>query len=327
MGESSHLNALVTLGSRSRPSSLRTVKPHLQRIAPSLNRTGLHQYIAIAVTSAVILAVAFGWHPSPTVSLGFGIAAVLVGMPHGALDVAIGPRLLHWMLFFPLYGLLFAATIATWLVAPLPSLIVFLLLSWFHFGAGDSQGWNFPSPLKALRGIATGGLVLGLPMARHYEIVTPIFSTLQRGGNRIDSSSVRAWGLLALAVAVPAAVVCAVLHLRNRDYLGAVELVLLVGLGTFASPLIAFATYFAVWHSPRHIIEAKPTRASLRGTVIATVATLIGAAAVWISMKPSIDTAIQVVFIGLAGLTVPHLLVTAGVRSGRSRRLRLRRPR
>jgi beta-carotene 15,15'-dioxygenase len=298
----------------------------LQLLARTPRTFGVwHQYIAIAVTSAVILAVAFGWHPSPTVSLMFGIAAVLIGMPHGALDVAIGPRFVHWKLFFPLYGLLFGATIAAWLAAPLPSLVAFLLLSWFHFGSGDIQGWNFPSPLKALRGIATGGLVLGLPMARHHEVVAPIFSTLQRGGSRIDSSSVRSWGLFALAIAVPAAVACAVWHLRNREYLGAVELVLLVVLGTVASPLIAFATYFAVWHSPRHIIEAKPTRASIRGTAIATVATLIAAIAVWLMMKPSIDTAIQVVFIGLAGLTVPHLLVTAGVRSGHQRIVTLRR--
>lgn len=82
----------------------------------------------------------------------------------------------------------------------------------------------------------------------------------------------------------------------------------------FATPLLSFAVYFALWHSPRHLLASGVDRRSMAPTVVATIATLGLGVGAWVLMEPATATAIRVVFIGLAALTVPHLAVTAVAR-------------
>ncbi len=279
------------------------------------DRHRFHRHVALALTTLCLVATVIGGTPSPHVSLIVGAVAVALGMPHGALDVAIGPRLMHWWVFFPGYGLLFAVTVAAWFAAPLVSLGVFLSLSWFHFGTGDASGWDLSPRLRSVRALATGGVVLGGPMACHAAVVAPLFTALQLGRREVPAATVHSWGLAMLAVAGPAALLTTAKHLLARQWSGAAEILLLVAVATSASPLITFAVYFAFWHSPRHLIEVRPTRQSLAATSVATALTLVGAFVVWWSLRPSFDSAVQVVFIGLAALTVPHLVVTMAVRN------------
>ncbi len=242
-------------------------------------------------------------------------------MPHGALDVALGPQLLHWAVFFPLYGLLAGLTVAMWFGAPPASLGLFLVLSWFHFGSGDAGGWGFGRWGSICRGAATGGLVLGLPLAAHADVVAPIFSHLLLRHGAMSVTQVQTWGFVVCAVVVPAAVLTVGAHISRRQWTGAAEIVLLCALGIVASPLVSFAVYFALWHSPRHMLEVRAGRRATIPTLIATVATIGVASFIWVRFSPEVSTAIQVVFIGLAALTVPHLLVTEGIRR-KHRRIR-----
>ena len=84
----------------------------------------------------------FSLPPSMLIALA---AVMLVGLPHGALDGAIA---LHLGLFKKkgslvrficvyLAGALMV--LVTWLTAPVFALSVFLLVSLFHFGAGDAR--------------------------------------------------------------------------------------------------------------------------------------------------------------------------------------------
>ncbi len=50
-------------------------------------------------------------------------------------------------------------------------------------------------------------------------------------------------------------------------------------------------------------------------TLAATGATIVFAALVWRFVEPSVPVATQVIFIGLAALTAPHLVVTELLRS------------
>jgi Brp/Blh family beta-carotene 15,15'-monooxygenase len=82
-------------------------------------------------------------------------------------------------------------------------------------------------------------------------------------------------------------------------------------------PLVYFVAYFCFLHSPRHLIEAarlvgigSPEQVIVRALPI-TCVTVIGAMiAVYLLPSMPLSTAtIQVVFIGLAALTVPHMLL------------------
>ncbi len=273
--------------------------------------TALHP--RVAATLSLILAVGFlaGWTPSPSFALALAVGAVVVGMPHGALDVAIGPKLLDWKVFFPLYGMAVATTIAIWFAAPRWSLVAFLALSWMHFGSGDMGDFNMDRLVRLARGAATGGLVIGLPLAVHPDVVVPIFDTLLLGRDTFTADDARLWGLVICGIAGPAAIATIAAHLLKRQWVGALEIAVIALLGVVGSPLVAFSAYFALWHSPRHLIAVAPNRRQAFPTLAATIGTLIAAVVVWSIYKPLMDTAVQVVFIGLAALTVPHLVVTA----------------
>ncbi len=273
-----------------------------------------HGPIALSVTAIAVGMTLAGWSLSPLTALIVAVVAVALGMPHGALDVTIGPRLMSWHWFFPAYGLAAALTVAGWMAAPKYGLAIFVLLSWAHFGSGDIDGWHFVRWIAVARGAATGGLVLGLPLALHADVVAPIFTTLMLNHKTFAATTSVAWGTAMLAVAVPAGTVASVAHLVTRQWAGFGELALLVALGVFATPLLSFAVYFALWHSPRHLLASGVDRRSMAPTVVATIATLGLGVGAWVLMEPATATAIRVVFIGLAALTVPHMAVTAVAR-------------
>ena len=273
-----------------------------------------HSPIALSITALAVGVTLAGWSLSPTAALIVAVGAVTLGMPHGALDVTIGPRLMNWYWFFPAYGLAAALTVAGWMAAPKYGLAIFVLLSWAHFGFGDVDGWHFVRWIAVARGAATGGLVLGLPLALHADVVAPIFNTLMLNHGTFAAGTSVVWGTAMLAVAVPAGAVAGAAHLLTRQWAGVAELALLAALGVYATPLLTFAVYFALWHSPRHLLASGVDRRSMTPTVVATIATLALGVSAWVVMEPATATAIRVVFIGLAALTVPHLAVTAVAR-------------
>ena len=101
------------------------------------------------------------------------------------------------------------------------------------------------------------------------------------------------------------------------------ELILLGFTFAFTPPLVGFAFYFCFVHSARHlqtIVDILGATASKPAILIqALVFTLAswgaGAAAFWsLSGVGSVDAALlRVVFIGLAALTLPHIVLVDGL--------------
>ena len=89
-------------------------------------------------------------------------------------------------------------------------------------------------------------------------------------------------------------------------------------------PLIYFVVYFCLLHSPRHFLltadhlKLTPLQA-LRATwpiLMSTLAMAALGALVLAVLTPAFEPAtLQIVFIGLAALTVPHMLLTAVFRT------------
>ena len=97
--------------------------------------------------------------------------------------------------------------------------------------------------------------------------------------------------------------------------LAALELATLVAVSVTAPPLVAFTVYFCVMHSPRHILR---TLARLQGgearnalamalwpmVAVGVAATLVGLLASGVPLQARV---LQIVFVGLAALTLPHM--------------------
>lgn len=299
--------------------TLPTASPSIVAPAPdSRRRQRLERNrhaVAMTVAAGSVGGTIAGWTPSPTAAVAIVIIAVSLGMPHGALDVVIGPRMARPTTFFGAYLVLAAATVLAWLMAPLLSLVTFFLASWFHFARGDAEHHRQLGSTGALVGISTAGCAIGLPLALHSETVAPVLSDLLLGTATLSSEQVAVIGAMITYPAITTGVVAGIAAIQVRRYTVVSELTAIALLAAVVHPLVSFALYFSLWHSPRHLISLDIDKRAVQPTLIATAATLLFATLIWRLVDPSVPVATQVVFIGLAALTGPHLVVTEMLRS------------
>jgi Brp/Blh family beta-carotene 15,15'-monooxygenase len=250
-----------------------------------------------------------------------GVLAALLGLPHGALDPLIARRLGLWrspwgfVRFNALYIAAVVVVVLVWLVLPALSLVLFLLVSAMHFGSD----WNMTRPAW-LRFMSGFGL-LTLPAYSHPDDVSMVYTVLAGPGGATVATA-QAW---LGPVAVIGLLLAAAVALRRRPH-EAVEIVLAGALALVAPPLIFFILYFCALHSFRHLkagfqAERGGGRRAVLITVVYTVVPILAVAGVLGAVSGGAtvsDRVLQVVFIGLAGLTVPHMWLVA--REGREQR-------
>ena len=267
------------------------------------------------VTLLLLLLTTAGRTPGlPTSTALLALGVVLFGMPHGALDPLVARRVLGvnrlpgLLLFLVGYALVAAAYgLVWWWSAPL-GLASFLCISAFHFGTDWQQRGHL------LTRCAYGLAIVTLPVLRHAAEVRQIYAVLSPGVGE---------GLIhfSQALATPAALVAllaAVLQWRTRRR----DLLEMLGIliGALAlPPLLYFGCYFCLLHSPRHLFETAREEglvsiaAIVRAAAPATGAPLLLAAVFFVRSSPHTlnEGLLQIIFIGLAVLTVPHMILQA----------------
>jgi Brp/Blh family beta-carotene 15,15'-monooxygenase len=116
--------------------------------------------------------------------------------------------------------------------------------------------------------------------------------------------------------AVGIAAVGAALQLRQSKT-DAMELLTITTGALLLQPLVFFTSYFALLHSPRHLLETAEAlginslKRICRATLPIVLATLVLAVfAYFLLPRIRLDARLlRIVFIGLAALTVPHMLL------------------
>jgi Brp/Blh family beta-carotene 15,15'-monooxygenase len=191
-------------------------------------------------------------------------------------------------------------------------LILFLLISAAHFSGDPEEGT--PHATRILY----GGSVLLLPALFHSEEMAQLFGLLV--GNE-PALLLMPWIKLIAWIWLPC-VVIGVILLAWSDWLGAMEIASVILLSVAAPPLIAFTLFFCGMHSARHILRTIDYSGSLSRRLLALSALLpmigvamVSALAWWFLKGKSLDERlIQIVFVGLAALTVPHMALVERVR-------------
>ena len=287
---------------------------------------------------------------SPTIHLMVLVFLLPVfGIPHGALDYHLGWKTFkrrlgrRWMVWFlAIYLVGMSGVIAVWISKPVLSLSAFLLLTLYHFGTGDAiPTRQTPLMFRITEIIARGGMVITFPALAARPEVIGLFSFLIPESGAVILVS-------RLAQITPLASACVLLTIgwslfefarfREPVALGrVVELLVTALMFTQLPPLLAFTLYFSVLHSLRHMLAVadwKPGgtlfiylfdayRAALPITIVTV---LMGAVAYLLLGGLSFDMTqlMRVVFIGIAAMTYPHVLLIEiakrlGVIPGRAR--------
>lgn len=253
--------------------------------------------------------------------LAVGALVLLLGVPHGSLDVVVARRLWNlsgtgaWVIFAARYLGLAALVVGLWWVAPTLFLCAFLGFSALHFGADPAASVSWPTR------VLYGGAVIVLPALWHSAELQQLMGLV--AGPASAAVVVPALCLLAAPWLGATGLACA-WEVRT-SWLAAAELVALAAVSVTAPPLVAFTLYFCAMHSPRHIlrtiaarqgIDARKALAMALWPTLAVFAMAV-LAGLLASAIPVEKRVLQLLFVGLAALTLPHMVLLEQARRAR----------
>ncbi len=258
---------------------------------------------------------------------------LIIGVSHGALDHIKGKKLLilfnikSTYIFYIIYILISAIVVVIWVLSPSMTLILFLIIASYHFGKEDTQFLiNDRSYLSQILYFFKGFLIILAPLHFHFQETILIFKLLLID-NEIFYSSL---DLIESNKVIEIGIICSTLSsiflfLKNfeiKKFVIFLDYFSILILNYYLSPLIAFTVYFCFLHSIRHsislAIDLDPNslingfrlfvKKALTLTILTAAFSFI--ALYLLSYSNNLDSAIlKIIFIGLASLTFPHILL------------------
>jgi Brp/Blh family beta-carotene 15,15'-monooxygenase len=269
--------------------------------------------VFVVATAVLVVAAVFGARLSSSTTLVVLVAGVVVlGLPHGALDPMVARKAFgHYdryndLSFYSGYLLAVFVYAMLWMKLPTLGLASFLMISAYHFGSD----W-YPRGSIFTR-LGYGLAVVTLPALLHASDEARIFALLgtQHAQTLVDTSRVLA------PLAVTVGVVGAVLQFKQRRN-DLVEFLAIIAGALMLEPLVFFTCYFSLLHSPRHLLETAKDLGLANFQSIALkslsilIATLVLGCLFYMSLRGASMSGriVMTVFIGLAALTVPHMLL------------------
>jgi Brp/Blh family beta-carotene 15,15'-monooxygenase len=267
---------------------------------------------------------------SPVVCL---FLILTIGISHGALDDKKGKKLSQLYnvkksyFFYLIYSLIGISIIIFWLFFPTVSLILFLVVASYHFGKEDTEFLiNNKNVLNLILYFLKGSLIITAPLMFHFVETINIFKLLLIENekfylflNFIEDNSIL---FFALSISLFSNIYYFLKDFKIINILIFFDFFSIIVLNYFLSPLVAFTIYFCFLHSFRHSISliTELNENNLKSGAITFIKkamplTVLTAILYIISLYflsnfyQLNDAILKVIFIGLASLTFPHILL------------------
>ncbi len=248
-----------------------------------------------------------------------------IGISHGSLDHIKGQKLIRYFgyksmsIFYLGYLFIGVITILIWLVFPKLLLLLFLIVAAYHFGKEDSEFINKKEKFELVY-FLKGSLIITSPLFFHKEETLAIFETLNFyiSNNLIISNEI-------LFMLILLSLVSGIILSLNKSFearsLLLMDYLSILILNYFLNPIIAFTIYFCFLHSIRHSISLirelnknlkKGLPVFIKKALPLTILTILGyviSISILHNYNEFNETIYRVIFIGLASLTFPHILL------------------
>ena len=292
----------------------------------------LHSIIFFIITSAtsIIFDQFQNLHISPIICL---LLILSIGISHGALDNQKGRKLLDIYriksiyVFYSIYLMIAVSIIVIWFFTPTLSLITFLIVAAYHFGKEDtefllSDKFNTNIVLYFFK----GSLIIIAPLMFHFTETINIFKLLliQNENFYLFLSFVENNYMIFFIffISLFVHVYFFMKDFKIINMLIFFDFISVLILNYFFSPLVAFTIYFCFLHSFRHSISLISEldklnfkngllifiQKALPLTVLTAIFYILSL--YFLSNYYQINDAIfKTIFIGLASLTFPHILL------------------
>ena len=256
-----------------------------------------------------------------------------IGVSHGALDNLKGRKLFqifgisNFFIFYFSYILISLIIIVLWIIVPTISLMIFLILASHHFGKEDTQFlMSENSYLNQLLFFLKGSLIIFAPIYFHFDETISTFKSLLIDNetffeylNLIETNKILLYGII---VSTLSSILLFTKNFELKKFTIFFDYFSILILNYYFSPLVAFTIYFCFLHSVRHSIsliseldENNMTnglkifiKKALPLTILTATFCFLGL--YLLNNTYNFDSSIlKIIFIGLASLTFPHILL------------------
>ena len=243
-----------------------------------------------------------------------------IGITHGALDDSKGYKILNRYkvkqkyLFYFAYIFTSLLVILFWLIFPLITLSSFLFIASYHFGKEDSYFIKVKkNRIINLFFLLKGSIVILAPLVFHNQETLEIFKILNVNYSYINDE---------VLISILVLSFLSNFFITKDSIVSIVDWSTVLFLNLSFSPLIAFTIYFCFLHSVRHSFSLiyeidkknfnngakKFLKKALPLTVVTAILFIVS---VYVLTNYYVldDAILKVIFIGLASLTFPHILL------------------
>ena len=256
-----------------------------------------------------------------------------IGISHGSIDNLKGRKLFqifrinNFFIFYLLYILLAIIVVIFWIIAPYISLIIFLIVASHHFGKEDTQFLIIKnSYFNQLLFFLKGTLIIFAPMYFHFDETISIFRLLLIKNESfyeflglIETNKIL---LYAIILSTLSSIILFTKNFELKKFTIFFDYFSILIINYYFSPLVAFTVYFCFLHSVRHSVSLISeldkndltnglkifTKKALPLTILTAIFCFFGL--YLLNNTYNFDSSIlKIIFIGLASLTFPHILL------------------
>ena len=295
---------------------------------------GQHNFyftILTIVLSMLALMVKDKFFLSQTIILFVCLFLILsIGISHGAMDNYKARKLLsiykikNKTIFFSTYIFISALVIFIWNLYSSFALVAFLVVASYHFGLEDTSFLHKGnSIIDQIFYFIKGSLIIFAPLFFYFDETLKIFETLMVSESFLTFLELEHWIINVCLFFSISGYFYFIYKNQFKDFeILLLDMFSIVVLNYVFSPLIAFTIYFCFLHSVRHIVSISYdldkndflngvklfVKKALPLTIVTAILYLL--ATIFLSKSYGLnEVIIKVIFIGLASLTFPHILL------------------
>ena len=244
-----------------------------------------------------------------------------IGLPHGSFDGAVASLVgfrnrIQFFQFIFYYLALFFLVILFWLYFPIIALIIFILMTIIHFGLCDWTNFEINKFKYSVSFTYGMTIIFGIIFFNEQQSFA-IFEYLTNDKIYILKKYFFIPYFLTLLSIIYFVYIS---FFEKKLRMGVIEILLLLSIFYFFDPLLSFAIYFCFFHTYKHLkhlvkniyLNLSNKKFVIYSTIAFTVISWVGGLGIIYYLFQNLtlyESILKVVFIGLAALTLPHMLL------------------
>tara|TARA_B100000886_G_scaffold328011_1_gene276003 strand:+ start:349 stop:1167 length:819 start_codon:yes stop_codon:yes gene_type:complete len=244
-----------------------------------------------------------------------------IGLPHGSFDGAVASLVgfnnrIQFLKFIFYYFFLFLLVILFWLYFPIISLTIFIIMTVIHFGLCDWTNYKINKYKYSVSFTHGMTIIFGIIFFNEDQSFL-IFEYLTNDNIYL----IQNYFLIPYILTLVSILYFTYLSFFEKKLQkGILEISLLLLIFYLCDPLLSFAIYFCFFHTYKHLkhlikniyLNLTNKKFIIYSTFIFTVVSWVGGLVIVYYLVQNLslyESILKVIFIGLAALTLPHMLL------------------